>query len=94
MPPLYCSMKLGVIHVGIDCENCGITKGVVVDDNLNRCVECGQFASDDTSDVCCLQHEIRNSPYPSGECPYCEEERRIRAERQHQMTRDPMVEPY
>lgn len=85
--------ELGRLEVGIDCSNCGITKGHPVSDSLNRCVDCGRFASDDP-DVCCLIHELRESPYPSGECPYCEEERNIRAQRQHQMTRDPTMEPW
>jgi len=86
--------QLGKLQVGIDCENCGITKGTVEGENLNRCVECGRYASDDTSDVCCLKHEVRNSPYPSDECPYCEQERDRRAQIRHQMTRDPRVEPW
>jgi predicted ATP-dependent serine protease len=82
--------QLGKLQVGIDCENCGTVEG----ENLNRCVECGRYASDDTSDVCCLKHEVRNSPYPSDECPYCEQERDRRAQIRHQMTRDPRVEPW
>jgi hypothetical protein len=85
---------LGRLQVGIDCESCGITKGLVVSENVNRCIECGRFASDDTSDVCCVRHEVRDSPYPSGQCPYCERERDRRAQRQHEMTRDPTLEPY
>ncbi len=88
------SRELGRLEVTIDCDNCGITQGHPCGENLNRCVECGQFASDDTSHLCCTLHELRSSPYPSGECPYCEEERRIEAERQHMMTRDPQVEPW
>jgi len=49
-------------------------------------------------DYYCEKHEL---PGPMHEdsilgphCPYCEEERRIEADRVHVMTRDPMVEPW
>jgi hypothetical protein len=79
--------QLGRLQVGIDCDNCGITKGNPVGENLNRCVECGRYASDDTSHLCCVRHEVRNSPYPSGQCPRCEQEQSVRAQEQEMMER-------
>lgn len=85
--------ELGRLMVSILCENCGFVQGTPEGDNLNRCCHCGRFASDNP-DVCCLKHEIRESPYPSGTCPYCEMERSRQAQIQHQMTRDPTLEPW
>lgn len=44
--------------------------------------------------VCCFEHDMDSSPYPSGECPYCEMERHRDAMREHEMTRNPEVEPW
>jgi len=66
--------------IAIDCPACGFTDGHPAGEGVNRCAECGRYASADP-DVCCLRHEIRSSPYPSGTCPRCEQERRIEAER-------------
>ena len=86
--------QLGRLEVTTYCQNCDdFTTATPEGENLNRCTACGGYATD-SPDVCCTQHELRSSPYPSGECPYCEEERRIQAERQHMMTRDPTMEPY
>jgi len=84
----------GKLLTDIDCENCGFTNGVVIGEKLNRCTECGRFASDDAGeDVCCMRHEIRNSPYPSGQCPRCEQERSRRAQERemHQRRADPTM---
>jgi hypothetical protein len=85
---------MGRLTVTTYCSNCGgFTTGVPEDGkNLDRCTECGCYAS--TDGVCCAQHEVRDSPYPSGTCPRCEQEAQRRAERQHMMTRDPTLEPY
>jgi len=86
--------QLGRLEVLTMCANCDdFVKATPAGENLNRCTECGAFATDDP-DVCCVRHEIRSSPYPSGECPRCEQERRIEGERQHMMTRDTRVEPW
>jgi len=86
--------RLGRLETSTYCKNCGdFVIATPEGESLNRCTDCGAFATD-SPDVCCKIHELRESPYPSGECPYCEEERRIQAERQHQMTRDPTLEPY
>lgn len=44
----------------------------------------------------CERHDVDLDNLPSGytRCPYCEEEERIEAERQHHMTRDPTLEPW
>jgi len=86
--------RLGQLEVAIDCDHCGFTKGTPAGENLNRCVECGRFASDDP-DVCCVRHEVRKSPYPSGKCPRCEQEQHKRAlEREMQERRgDPNMHP-
>lgn len=86
--------QLGRLEVLTLCANCDdFAKAVPAGENVNRCTECGAYATDDP-DVCCARHELRESPYPSGECPYCEEERNIQAQRVHEMTRDPRVEPW
>ena len=84
---------MGRLLVDTLCGNCGFVTGVPAGDNLNRCTECGRFASDNP-DVCCVRHEVRRSPYPSGECPICEQEQHRRDMIQHEMTRDPQVEPW
>lgn len=80
------SRELGVMYVDILCANCGFTEGTPEGENLNRCADCGRFASDDP-DVCCVRHEVRSSPYPSGTCPLCEQERDVRAQEQEMMAR-------
>ena len=88
------SRELGRLYVSILCTNCGFTDGTPCGDNLNRCADCGRFATD-SPDVCCVQHEIRESPYPSGTCPRCEQERSIRAQEQEMMERraNPRMHP-
>lgn len=87
MAPHCCNMEtLGKLTVAIDCTKCGFTKGVPAGEGLNRCVECGRFATDNP-DVCCVRHEVRRSPYASGECSRCEQERSIRAQEQEMMER-------
>lgn len=85
---------MGKLLVDTYCQNCDdFVRGLPEGKGLNRCTECGAYASDDP-DVCCAQHEVRESPYHSGECPMCEMERDRRAQMRHEMTRDPRVEPY
>lgn len=86
--------QLGQLETITLCENCeDFVKATPEGENLNRCTACGAFTTDEP-DVCCKRHELRESPYPSGVCPYCEQERDRRAQIQHQATRDPMVEPW
>jgi hypothetical protein len=86
--------QLGRLEVTTYCQQCAaFTLGIAAGKSNDRCTECGCYTSQNP-DVCCTVHEVRESPYPSGVCPYCEEERRIKAERQHQATRDPTLEPY
>lgn len=84
---------LGELMFTVYCESCGFESGKAVNESVDRCGGCGQFVKK-SPDVCCREHEVRKSPYPSDECPYCEEERNIRAQREHMITRDPMVEPW
>lgn len=85
---------LGKLTVTTYCTGCDdFTRGVPVNGStLDRCTQCGRYAS--TDKVACAQHELRESPYPTGECPMCEMERDRRAQIQHEMTRDPRVEPW
>ncbi|AGM11595.1 hypothetical protein M199_gp071 [Halogranum tailed virus 1] len=85
--------ELGRLKVATFCQSCGFVKGHPAGEGVNRCTDCGRFTSDDP-DVCCTIHELRKSPYPSGECPYCEMERDRQAQMMHEMTRDPTVEPW
>jgi hypothetical protein len=81
--PLHPHMakQFGKLYVSILCTNCGFTDGEPVDENLNRCVGCGRFATDNP-DVCCVEHGVKESPYPSGICPRCEQEDSVRAQEQ------------
>lgn len=79
--------RLGQLTVAIDCTQCGLTDGTPEGKNLNRCTECGRFASNDTSHVCCARHGVRESPYPSGVCPRCQQEQSMRAQEQEMMER-------
>jgi len=48
-------------------------------------------------DYYCEEHELKTPMYEDTadpHCPYCREERRIQAERQHMLTRDRSVEPW
>lgn len=45
-------------------------------------------------EMCCFRHGVVESPYRSGECPMCEEEQHVQAMREHEMTRDPTMEPW
>ena len=50
-----------------------------------------------SNDQYCSKHDLDTPAYEdTGDphCPYCREERRIEAERQHMITRDPRVEPW
>lgn len=86
--------QLGRLEIASFCGSCGFVKAVPIMGRSNdRCTECGRFCSTDP-DVCCTEHEVRSSPYSTGECPYCEQERDRRAQQMHQMTRDPTLEPY
>jgi hypothetical protein len=84
---------MGKLLVSIDCNHCGFEQGRVEGENTQRCTECGRYASTDT-DACCVTHEVRRSPYPSGKCPRCEQEQKMKAEQRHQRTRNPRVEPW
>ena len=44
----------------------------------------------------CEKHEVDIDSLPKDYdfCPYCREEKRIEGRRVHEMTRDPMIEPY
>lgn len=85
---------LGRLTVSILCTDCGFSEGTPEGENLNRCLGCGRFATD-SPDVCCVRHEVRTSPYPSGECPLCEQEQHVRAMEQEMMQRraDPSMHP-
>jgi len=86
--------QLGRLEVTTFCTNCDdFTIGIPAGENNDRCTNCGCFTSQEP-EVCCTVHEVRSSPYPSGECPYCEQERDRQAQIQHKMTRDPQVEPW
>lgn len=82
---------IGRLTVDIDCSNCGFSEAVRLDTGTIsgatlRCADCGRFASKD-SDACCVKHEVRESPYPSGACPACEQGRSVRAQEQEMMQR-------
>lgn len=74
-------MKGDTFHVAAFCENCGFADAIVRQNGANRCSDCGRFVEAEP-DVCCERHEIRNSPYPSGVCPLCEQESSIHAQEQ------------
>jgi len=84
--------ELGQLTVATYCENCGFVKGTPEGEGVNRCGECGRYVSDNP-DVCCARHEVRESPYPSGICPRCEQGRDLRAREQemHQRRSDPQM---
>jgi len=51
----------------------------------------------DSDKMYCDEHNLKTPMYEdTGDphCPYCREERRIRAEREHLLTRDRTVEPW
>lgn len=87
-------MSLGNLQVGVDCEQCGKTAGVPMSNGQQRCFTCGRFAQE--AEQYCLTHDVDYSNiYPNDpHCPMCREERRVQDMRMHQMTRDPMVEPW
>jgi hypothetical protein len=68
------------------CNNCGFVDATIRQNGADRCTECGQFVEEEP-DVCCERHEIQNSPYPSGLCPRCEQERSVRAQEQEMQQR-------
>ncbi len=49
---------------------------------------------DDEKEMVCERHNVKSLPSGYSRCPYCDEEARIRAEREHLMTRDRRVEPW
>jgi hypothetical protein len=85
---------MGKLLVDTYCSACGFVKGLPAGENHNRCTECGRFTSDNP-DVCCTKHEVRESPYSSGTCPMCEQERHVRAQEREMMERrsDPNMHP-
>ena len=87
-------MSLGNLQVAIDCAQCGKTAGTPEANGQQRCVECGQFAP--KAEEYCMTHEVDYEGLyaEDNHCPYCREERRIEDMRQHEMTRDPQVEPW
>jgi hypothetical protein len=79
--------QLGRLEVSTYCQNCDdFATAVPAGDSVNRCTECGAYCTDEP-DVCCARHEVRNSPYPSGICPYCEQENQVRAMEQEMAER-------
>ena len=51
----------------------------------------------DSDKMYCAEHDMKTPMYEdTGDphCPYCREERRLRAEREHMLTRDRTVEPW
>lgn len=84
---------MGKLLIDTHCDNCGFVKGVAANNSSLRCTSCGRYSTDDP-DVCCARHEVRRSPYSTGECPICEQERHRQDMIQHEMTRDPQVEPW
>ena len=49
------------------------------------------------TDYYCERHDVKEPHYKDTEdphCIYCREERKIQAQRIHDATRDPMVEPW
>ena len=87
-------MSLGNLQVAIDCESCGKNSGTVESGGRLRCSTCGRFGQE--TDEYCMVHEVDYSGiYPEdNHCPYCREERHVEEMRQHEMTRDPQVEPW
>lgn len=85
--------RLASGEIATYCTNCDDFTTASKEGDSARCTDCGAFASTNPA-VCCARHEVRRSPYPSGQCPRCEQEQSRRAQRMHEMTRDPRVEPY
>jgi hypothetical protein len=86
---------LGKLYVAIDCSNCGVHgEGRPTDNGRLRCGKCGAFGSE--AESYCATHDIDYANiYPEDtHCPMCREERRVQEMRQHEMTRDPQVEPW
>ncbi len=51
----------------------------------------------DSDEMYCEKHDLKSPAYEDGpdpHCPYCREERRVEAERQHRITRDRTLEPW
>lgn len=78
----------------VKCDNCGDSDGTF--DNRTgqyRCGECGQYAEPKSN--YCDKHEVDYGSITGYDhCPRCRQEENIRAQRRHQMTRDPRVEPW
>ena len=87
--------ELGQLYVGIDCSNCGVHgEGKPAKNGRTRCGKCGAFGSEATE--YCAEHDVHyEGLYPEdNHCPMCREEQRQRDALQHEMTRDPQVEPW
>jgi len=81
------------LKVGVTCSECGDDRTTISGDEQRRCPECGRFAK--PRDDYCAKHDVDYSgPHFPQKCLKCEEERRVEAQRQHMMTRDPQGEPY
>jgi len=55
------------------------------------------MSESDSGDMYCAKHNLDSPAYEDTadpHCPYCREESRLEAERQHMMTRDTRVEPW
>jgi hypothetical protein len=87
-------MELGELMVAVHCPDCGKTAGKPAGNGKNRCADCGKFAP--SAENYCMTHDIDyEGLYPEdNHCPLCREERNIREQRQHEITRDPQVEPW
>lgn len=87
--------EMGKLYVGIDCTNCGVHgEGRPTDGGRARCGKCGRFGSE--ASEYCVEHDVHYAGlYPEdNHCPMCREERHIQEMHQHEVTRDPQVEPW
>jgi len=80
--------------IAVECDSCGRSATGTKSDSGLHCGKCGRFAQE--ADEYCAIHDVDyKGLYPQdNHCPACREERRIRDERQHMMTRDVTVEPW
>lgn len=86
---------LGELYVAVSCDKCGVHgEGKPADNGRVRCGKCGKFGS--KAEQYCVEHDIHyKGLYPEdNHCPYCREERRQREAYQHEVTRDPQMEPW
>lgn len=87
--------ELGKLYVGVTCANCGThDEGVPTDNGNTRCGKCGRFGEE--PEMYCAKHDTDYSDiYPKDKhCPMCREEQNIAAQRRHEATRDPQIEPW